>query len=224
MKDDYDTMSELCADVAKKLFNYNKLNHNCGSLHLSWLMGNYWALIVKETILPNAIKIYDDLVAKNFNEDNKFYFHNDKAFFIPAKNNIKVFAHFTSNLDYIFIMNKEKFHVRRVYRTWNKKGYLKAKEISGTLSKALMSVETLSEFNDDHYAYSRRPSLNAYRKKNFNVTYGDGRDPGYVLSYNDFYALDNKLNRVEDIKCSIGDMEYVSIIQESLISALEDLE
>ncbi len=162
---DSDKIKSECSKIAQKLSQ-----NECGELFLGWLMDEYWGHIVKDTLLPNANKIYDALVAKGITQDKKLDFNDadDTAFYIPSPTGVKVWVHTTQNLDFIYIIDDKKFHVRRIYRTWGKRNsYQKVKDVIGSLKKALQNADYLSEYHDDHYEYSRRHSLDYYCKKNF---------------------------------------------------------
>lgn len=227
-------ISEL--DFANKFFNMQ-----CGQLHLGWHLDAYWALVTKEIILPGALAIHQALVEKNYTEANKFRFNDadDTIFFIPkqdgkdeidGKMSKKVFVHTTQSRDFLYVISdtnySSRMHIRRIWRTWNEeRAFYKEKTVLKDISTAIRYSEWLSEYNDDHYTYPRRPSLQFYRDINFSIptnkdirvneslrrAYGDFRDPGCILSYElhkDEYHNDN--GRLEGSRIAMCDLEMVS--------------
>lgn len=220
-------LAELPWEANEKTVAEKYYNEKCGPLHLSWAMDRYWGLVTERVIMPNAIAIHEALVQKGHNEENVFDFaSDDTTFFIPCKNR-KVFVHTTQSRDYLYIvgsdfpeLREDDLHIRRIYRQW-KDSYYTAKECFGTVKRALQYADTLNEYSDDHYQYSHRPSLEAYRKVNFQIPYhpkdhmkeksyyGDFRDGGYVLSYNGWMSKASG-PRVEGSKYVFSDLEIIA--------------
>jgi hypothetical protein len=51
---------------------------------------------------------------------------------------------------------------------------------------AIREMWLLEDFADDGVQYPKKLSLDAYRKLKFELDYGDARDPGYILSWDEF--------------------------------------
>lgn len=186
------------------------LNEKCGTLHLGWVLDHYWGLVTQKMILPAALKIHAALVEKGHSEKNSLMWGDADGdiFFIPSKDK-KVFVHTTQSRDFLYIINNRSefgddgdcsFHIRRIYRAFKEDRCYTSKELIGSMKLARQHADTLSEYHDDDYRYSHRPSLEAYRKVDFQIPYhpkdrekerdyyGDFRDGGYILSYDGWQA------------------------------------
>lgn len=205
------------------------LNETCGTLHLSWVLDHYWGLVTEKVILPAAHIIYDKLVEKDFSEKNKSTYGDADGhiFFIPSPNK-KVWVHTTQSRDYLYIISNDSrlgsewqdLHIRRIYREYDGTLFSK-KELISSMDKAIENAEFLMECHDDHYKYSSRCSLEAYRKINFKIPfspkdhmkevshYGDFRDNGYILSYNGWRAKTSHPT-VEGAKMAFTDLEVIT--------------
>lgn len=207
-------------------FNQNEaidyfFNHKTGLLQLNWFLDRFWTKATKEIIIPRLVTIYYKLVEKGFSEENpKSWGDADgHLYYIPNKNH-KVIVFTTQSRDYLFTLTpttvKEYFpdaapnkrfgadiethtiHIRRVWRTYTPKSIYDLKKIKNSINNMLDSVETLEEFADDFSQYPQRPSLELYRKIDFNLDdyhdkprfYGDIRDAGYILSFNTMFSTD----------------------------------
>jgi hypothetical protein len=220
-------ITELPWEASEKTIAEKYLSEQCGVLHLSWAMDRYWGLVTEKVILPNAIAVYDALVKKKHTEKNPLDFHNDTAFFIPCKNR-KVWVHTTQSRDYLYIigsdfpsLREDDLHVRRIYRDIMEDKYTVDELKNGDIKTMLKYADTLSECHDDHYRYSHRPSLEAYRKVGFQVPYhptdrekerdfyGDFRDGGYILSYSGWMAK-SVHPKVEGSKYVFADLEHLA--------------
>jgi hypothetical protein len=51
---------------------------------------------------------------------------------------------------------------------------------------AIREMWRIGDYADDGTQYPKRLSLDAYRKAGFEMDYGDARDPGYILSWDEF--------------------------------------
>lgn len=212
------------AEDEKRIANHY-LNENCGALHLAWVLDHYWGLVTQKVILPTASLIYDELLKKDYSEKNKLDIHDGEVYFIPSDNK-KVFVQTTQSRDFLYIININKtkdswnnLHIRRIYRELDQTDdWYSDKELIGNMKLALQNIDTLMEYHDDHYQFSSRPSLEAYRKIDFKIpyypkdhmkersNYGDFRDGGYILSY-DGYLSDISTPRVEGAKYVFHDLE-----------------
>lgn len=207
------------------------LNESCGPLHLSWILDHYWGLVTKTTILPSAHLVYDELVKKGHTEENTLMWGDADGHvcYIPCKNK-KVFVHTTQNIDFLYVISETgrhggrdygRFDIRRIYRDWEEDSW-QADEArkDSSVQHWLSHADSLMEHHDDHYRYSRRPSLEAYRKVGFQIPYhpkdrekerdyyGDFRDGGYILSYDFFHAKDHP--RVEGSKIVLTELELLA--------------
>lgn len=175
------------------------IDKQCGELHLQWVVGNYWGQLIDGTILPNARKLYDALVAGNHFIDNKFTNQKDDYLYvIPTDNGRKVWVHNTQSVDFVYIVTENdpeaftrgRFDVRRIFReSFSMLDFYSEKELIGTMESAINNAESLMECHNDSYEHSHRHSLEFYRKLNWVIpsydsyVYGDFRDGGFVLSY-----------------------------------------
>lgn len=199
------------------------LNERCGLLHLSWALDHYWGLVARDIILPTANAVYDQLVKKDLSEKNKLITNDadDRVYFIPSKDK-KVWVHTSQCYDFLYIIKnntEQDLHIRRIFRTWRKDSSTSIKDLIGNFKLALQNADTLGEYNDDHYRYSNRPSLEAYRKIDFQIPYtknqngarfyGDFRDGGYVLSYEGWLSKHSK-PRVEGSKYVFNTLESLT--------------
>lgn len=176
-----------------------ELNNECGDLHLQWVVDKFWGQITHKVILPNGRKLYEALVVGNHTVENMFDNNNDQyMYYIPTGNNKKVWVHTTQNSDFVYIITEEnrnivqrpRFDIRKIFKEHNSESHFCSdKELIGSINNAIHNADYLIECHDDEYDYSKRHSLEFYRKINFNIPsyenhiYGDGRDGGYVLSY-----------------------------------------
>ncbi len=125
---------------------------------------------------------------------------------------IKVIVHKTQNRDYLYIVSEELGHkrldIRRIWRVFDPEfAYPEPDEMLGSISNVLGHLSHLEDFTDhprdDEQGVWRsdRPSLEVYRKLGFRIpntdepfrqinVYGDVRDNGYVLSYQQHSGID----------------------------------
>lgn len=213
----------------EKFFAEKYLSDECGPLHLNWAIDHYWGLVTRDIIIPSSLAIYNVLVEKNYTEKKRFEYNDldNTAFYIPCPNK-KVWVETTQSRDFLYIMDDHgapnfnfiDLHVRRIYRDLKKNSYLMS-ELKGASAnelfrKMLQNVDSLSEYHDDHYQYSHRPSLKVYQETNFQIPfhgsgrgrifYGDFRDPGYILSYNSISP------RVEGSVMSFHTLEHIATL------------
>jgi hypothetical protein len=207
-------------------------------LHLNWALDAYWTKITKKVFIPELLTIYQKLFEKGITED-KYISWGDAdgtLYYIPSKGK-KVIVFTTQCIDYLFILQpmmareyfpdaielKDKFgkeyethsiHIRRVWRPYKKGDIYNLKEIKQSVNAMLDSVETLEGFADDFSQFPQRPSIELYRKIDFNLDkyqesprfYGDFRDAGYILSYKDKYSN----GRVDGTQHSHTDLQILS--------------
>jgi hypothetical protein len=213
-------------------------NRQCGILHLNWFLDAYWTKVTKEIFIPGLLAIYDKLVEKGIAEGNDTHWGDadGKLYYIPNKDR-KVIVFTTQCRDYLFILSpiecveyfpdapegerigeryeSHSLHIRRIWRPYEPGDIYNLKEIKSNLKKMLDSVETLEQYTDDFSQYPQRPSLELYRKINFNLDkyqesprfYGDFRDSGFILSYNDRYG-----GRLEGSQYSHNDLQGIATV------------
>lgn len=234
-------LERIKADLAKglpweadeKAFATKYLNEKCGTLHLGWVLDHYWGLVTERVILPSARIIYNELVKRGHDEKNTLMWGDADGHvcYIPSKDK-KVFVHTTQNRDYLYIINEKddednwggRFDIRRIYRQWDKDDWTVGQlQESGDklIEKCIEFAGSLEEYHDDHYRYSHRPSLEAYRKVDFKIPYhpvdrekerdyyGDFRDGGYVLSY-EFFLARTSHPTVEGSKYVFSELEMLA--------------
>lgn len=214
-------------------------NHRSSVLHLNWFLDAYWTKVTKEQFLPGLLAVYNKLVEKKISEKKPMYWGDadGKLYYIPNDER-KVFVFTTQSQDYLFVLTPmtgieyfpdaeegkhfgEEFethslHIRRIWRKFDKEHYAFDKDRLKDVKAVLDNVESLAEFCDDHSQYPQRPSLEMYRKINFDLDnfhdkprfYGDIRDSGYILSMNDRYGMVG----VEGTKYSHNELEMLSTV------------
>lgn len=169
--------------------------------------------------------------------------------YIPNEKH-KVIVFTTQSRDYLFIMTPMKrieyypdapegkhfgkefdshsLHIRRIWRQYKKDVIWDEEKILSSIKNALDSVETLEEYTDDFSEYPQRPSLEMYEKIDFDLDnfqdsprfYGDIRDPGYILTYNDRFWSE----RVEGTKFSHYDLEMLYTCNLGVMAAELDVD
>lgn len=200
------------------------LNTEYGVIHLEWLLENYWGQVCKKTILPTARLVYQELNNRGIKEEgDPFCCSPDgTAYYIPHATK-QVFVQTTQGRDFLYIIDEinKRFDVRQIFRKWgeDERDMYPDDKMIGSINNALEHVDLFSEYNDDHAEFSRRPSLEAYRKVGFQIPYqpedhmkglsfyGDFRYGGYLLSY-EFYCRQSC--RVDGAKYSHTDLEVLA--------------
>ena len=208
------------------------LDESCGTLHLEWVMDHYWGLVTEKVILPSARIIYDELVKRGHGEKNTLMWGDADGHvcYIPCEGR-KVFVHTTQSRDYLYIINEGetedswggRFDIRRIYRQLEKDDWTYEELMKGkrSINKMLEYADSLAEHHDDHKKWAtNRPSLEAYRRINFEIPYtkehmkeksfyGDFRDSGYILSY-EFFRARTSHPTVEGSKYVFYDLEILA--------------
>ena len=170
----------------------------CGTLHLGWAVDRYWIKVAREIMIPNLHKIYDALVAKGYSENQDFSWgdYDGSLYYIPnEKREIIVFT--TQSTNFLFILGdiydgkkSDTLHIRKFWEPYKAGDIWGEDKMLGDIHKIIDSVETLEKFADDFSQYPQRPSLELYRKIDFDLNnyqreprfYGDCRDHGYIIS------------------------------------------
>lgn len=154
--------------LACVLYKYDiKRDH----LYYDWLSDHYFTSYIPE-IIKNMNIIQEYLIRNGHTVKNRGGHGSGDSYvyYIPSDNRI-IQCYEDQNINFICFYEKssyhETFHIRRF---WNRAGNSK-------------------------YKYKRKPTVGMFRKifkkssveGEYPLIYGDGRDPGYILSYNSFY-------------------------------------
>lgn len=216
-----DLLSGSFEDKEREVFASKYFNASAGLLHLGWDIDAYWTKVANEVMIPDMISIYDELVKRGHTEDNTCMYGDADGdiYWIPAANpKTKVIVHENQGRDYLYVLTEIKtrfkkhkvnydFHIRKLWKNFNSMSNWRRSTIEDLYASTSASppidkkefVETLlknvpyyEEISDDDSEYPRRPSLEYYRKRKFNMgvdedkkfngIYGDCRDSGYVFS------------------------------------------
>lgn len=212
-------------DMARTLYSfYNGYN-------LENILDEYWSIILKEEMIPAINKIYDLLVRSKYTQD-KYHSYNDadnKAFYLKAKAKRKVFAIESYNRNFLFISEENKygdiFHIRKFYKKWehDEERFPKS-EILNDPKSLIKFADSVTHHSDDISTYSSRPSLDYFKKINFDlnweatkgttcVSYGDLRDYGYIASLGHMHSK---------LKGCLGTWEYLKFLHEIELDCLYD--
>lgn len=191
------------------------LNNCYGWRCVEKLINKYWKKVTKHSLIPAIEEIVFELKNKNIVEDNKFYFYDTdhNIFHIPHPSS-KILVHSTPCKDYLYVLNKTGFHIRRIWKLWDPESSdWTSTYINESLCDVYQVIERLAsieEFSDDHVKHGSRHSLEFYRSFDFEIPFpnkrihGDYRDGGYILS---FMYHDQK---VEGIQYSFKELELIS--------------
>jgi hypothetical protein len=200
----YTTLSEsefALSDVVAALIARTKTPHYC----LETISNRFWGEYVCKHALPGLERVHAALVERAHDQNNKFDFNDldDRIWYEPLDDKRKVIVHTMQNANWLYVWDStggyRGFHVRQWW-----KQYVPAKKIKDKLNKewcaaeeaefrkkgiiyAIQKAERLRELwsdgMSDGMVAASRPSLEEYRKNNFKPQYGDVRDSGYILSY-----------------------------------------
>lgn len=153
------------------------IDRQCASNLIQWQFERFWGLKT-EQFLPEFRSVWEQLVDRDIFEDNALVY-NDLDYTIwvephPTRKIIVFRDIFTSRKDnvYLFILDDSvpgfsRFHIRTVYD--------KAKKIKN--------------YNFGDLRDWAHMSIGTHRKFQWKMMYGDSRDHGYVLSYDEFRNL-----------------------------------
>ena len=169
---------------------------DAGQLYLEWTVEHYVGRKVQAN-LEGIEMLGCVLEDKGFTEDAPFEFGTDhKVFRIPHESKL-VFCIESQSLRYIYIFEdrpcSRRLHIRRYYDEydfdgekdeWDRRAEEEYKEegIREAIKQAFWLNEKWSDCLDFN-SYPMRPSLQYFKDQNFEPKYGDDRDIGYVLSY-----------------------------------------
>ncbi len=187
---------EVSSVISEILYNcYMKSEDNgCRELLNEWVNDKLWGKIVK-AYLPQLKRIWQFLHDNKYDKNNTLGFGDvDGDIWVEYvkqehewPDNRKIIIH-TSHCScaddntHIFILDEEatinaKLHVRTVWPRQDARGGYR-------VTKSKKHPKGWFLFGDDRDI--RIPSLNTYRKRNFEYSYQDCRDKGYSLSLTDF--------------------------------------
>jgi hypothetical protein len=174
---------------------------NAGQLYLEWAVEHYVGRKV-EANLDDIRALVTWLQQGGFTEDNPYRYNDGdyKLFQIPH-DSLLIFCaegqtpRYIYILEYNEILGSSKLHVRQYYDdydeldadSWRRDEEKKYTE--GGIRMAIKRAFWLSEEWSDCIegnSYPVRPSLKYFKDRCFKPKYGDGRDIGYVLSYDNF--------------------------------------
>ncbi len=190
--------ADRCADNGYKLYRrYMREQAGgraCGKLMLEWENQSFWGHVVKSHI-PVFNKVYKLLAEHgNFGKSKAYQYFNTPLWIEQAKDK-KVIASIRENScaddnTHLFIMNDSRhsffgdFRCRTVWPKQNKRGGYKVK-------KSKKNPTGWFSWGDDRDI--KIPSITTYRERNFEFSYGDCRDKGYVFTYSNFPEGDHKV-------------------------------
>lgn len=161
-------------------------------LYLEWTLEYFVGIRVQEN-LPDVDTIVSFLEEEGCTEDSPMVFNDldDSLFYIPDSDR-KIYCHTSQNRRYLYIKDGRRFHIRRYYDmydfgdhdSWREKE--KARYHDNGIREAIVNAEALQDYSDclPGNPYPKRPSLQFFKDCDFRPRYSDGRDIGYVLSYN----------------------------------------
>jgi len=163
-------------------------------LYVEWMLEHFAGRKVKAN-LPGFEKLYDAMVEAGLTEDEP-YNHNDgdnNLFYIPHET-AKIVCITTQSKRYLYMQEFRRFHVRRFYDEYDFEGKkdkhrlkYEAKFNRDGVQRAIAESDDLLWWSDcvPGCQYPQRPSLQWFKDHDFNMTYNDGRDIGYVATYCD---------------------------------------
>jgi hypothetical protein len=185
-----DEASSAIAEILYNCYMEDQIG-DCGKLLLEWTQEKLWGKVVLQSI-PRLKTVWQYLHDNKHTKNNTLgYGDIDGSIWVeypkqlnewPDKRKLIIHtSHCTCADDntHIFILNTESsfihdiLHVRTVWPRQNSRGGYKVK-------KTKKNPKGWFSWGDDRDI--KRPSLNTYRKRNFEYSYQDGRDRGYVLS------------------------------------------
>jgi len=191
---DIDAASEALSEMLLQCYTKEQRD-NCGDLLIQWTIEKFWGKVV-ETYIPKLEKIWKYLHDNKRNKNNPItygdidgdvwveYIRQEKEWEDKRKIIIhKSHCSCANDRTHIFILDTSKHcfgDKLRVRTVWDKQN-----------SKGGYSVEKSKKYPNGWFSWGddrdiKIPSLRTYRDRNFEFSYGDGRDKGYVLSLKTF--------------------------------------
>ncbi len=191
-------------------------------------------------LLPTVKNIHSQLRRRKHTERRPLKYEDTdyKAFFLPSERQ-RVFAieAQTNSSRYLYILDEssptlENFHIRKYFKTLSPEER-QEKLREATVQDAMVCATRLEEYSD-HFPgnlYVTKPDLAWFKHKDFSLrareedrqtaymSYGDVRDPSYVLTFQQFTGTSPMLSYV----INDGGMRTYPLIQNALFE-LEMLE
>ncbi len=184
--------------------------HSCPTLYIEWMMERFWGMQL-ERMMPDLERIYAELVKRKAKKkyDVNFNDADDNLWYIPNKK-YKVIVHTGQSFNFLYFWEKEKvpgfrkLHIRKFYDKWEAADpkdclykfdkeemdkFIADSQEHGYLP-AIKKADTFCErYADDVLGnqYPHRLSLASFKKAGFEPRYGDGRDEGYIASWEEFH-------------------------------------
>jgi hypothetical protein len=202
----------------------------CGSLHIGWALDKFWGLKVAET-MPKLQKIYDEAVKRNYTRENNLSFNDmDDKLFVMPHDQYCVLCHELQSSNYVYVWERnapskfQKLHVRRYFDVLKVEDKFDKQEEAefkkkvrekGKRAGIIAAQRFVENYADDYpeNPYPKRLSLDSYIKAGFEMKYGDCRDEGYILTWDQFrdsvdrsYYEHSRIEAVLD--CYIPSIEY----------------
>lgn len=172
---------------------------DAGQLYLEWTVEHYVGRKA-EANLGDIRAVVTWLQEGGFTESNPYRYNDGdyKLFQIPHED-LLIFCAEGQTPRYIYILEDRRvlgsrgLHIRQYYDEYDFDGEkdkwtlkLEAKYTEGGIREAIKQAFWLNEGVSDcieGHGYPQRPSLQYFKDRNFDPRYGDSRDIGYVLSY-----------------------------------------
>lgn len=194
---------DKCNEIADLLYYqyiYEENDEGCGDLMLEWIKSRFWGLLVRDHI-PIFEEIHQILTSKkNIDEKNRYTYGDvDVSVWVEKVKNpkdMKVIAstrHCSGADDntHLYILKNSKigipefdsknmfleFKCRTVWSRQNKRGGYR-------VAKSKEHPNGWFSWGDDRDI--KLPSINTYRERDFNFSYGDCRDKGHVFTFKNF--------------------------------------
>lgn len=241
----YERVEHLAKLIA--LFDHGENPKEVRQLNLEWTVDKYVQNKV-EANLPDILFIHEKLKEHGHTEKNPYVYNDldNKLFYFPHDSR-KVFAMTSQNLNFLVIyeesgtaLKKRKLHIRRYWDRFDKNDTFREEEDRECRKKGMRYAITRADWINENYSdnvpgnmYVNRPDLQWFKYKKFNLdfseklhwtkysSYGDCRDHGYVLSYEEMALDKTSSKKVEatidffslirhaffDIRCAYEEMK-----------------
>jgi len=203
---------------------------NEGTWSLDRVFDRMWGHVFKNTVVPNLLKIYESLVLKNKTEKKPFVFDDGDCslWYIPCPKkkdkDKKVFVYTSNHNGFLFVINGgpdlmgTTVHIRQFWREYDpteKYGL----ELKTSVEQQIRYSHHFEDYSDDIAGniYISRPSLNTFAKSDYEPVYGDGRDCGYIATYQGFHNSVASALRNNHLINSVVGMYITMVKQTSLL-------
>lgn len=206
-----DKILELCngkAPIDKVLSaTFNKIK--CPEVYIEWTIDRFWSLQMPK-LLEDLNKIYDACFKRKITEKKDLSFNDldDHVFYIPNKTK-KVIVHTGQSHRHLYVWDKKQIedfrelHIRNFYDVWEQsddddeyekecmEDFINATKKHGyqpAINQLNGPPHSFEEYADDQLGnpYPKRFSLASFKAANFEMKYGDGRDTGYICSWQEY--------------------------------------